>query len=35
MVNLGNDWDELLKEEFEKDYYLNLRKFFIEEYKIC
>ncbi|HBF9827731.1 TPA: uracil-DNA glycosylase [Clostridioides difficile] len=33
MVNLGNDWDELLKEEFEKDYYLNLRKFFIEEYK--
>ncbi|MBY2216425.1 uracil-DNA glycosylase, partial [Clostridioides difficile] len=33
MVNLGNDWDELLKEEFEKDYYLNLRKFLIEEYK--
>ncbi|EGT5107856.1 uracil-DNA glycosylase [Clostridioides difficile] len=33
MVNLGNDWDELLKEEFEKDYYLNLRKFLVEEYK--
>ena len=33
MVNLGNDWDELLIEEFEKDYYLNLRKFLIEEYK--
>ena len=33
MVNLGNDWDELLKEQFEKDYYLNLRKFLIEEYK--
>ncbi|MCC0781543.1 uracil-DNA glycosylase [Clostridioides sp. ES-S-0108-01] len=33
MVNLGNDWDELLKEEFEKDYYLNLRKFLIEEYR--
>ncbi|NMS89917.1 uracil-DNA glycosylase [Clostridioides difficile] len=34
MVNLENDWNELLKEEFEKDYYLNLRKFLIEEYKI-
>nr|UWI49085.1 uracil-DNA glycosylase [Clostridioides difficile] len=33
MVNLGNDWDELLKEEFEKEYYLNLRKFLIDEYK--
>lgn len=33
MVNLENDWNELLKEEFEKDYYLNLRKFLIEEYK--
>ena len=33
MVNLGNEWDELLKEEYEKDYYLNLRKFLIEEYK--
>ncbi|MDB3085193.1 uracil-DNA glycosylase [Clostridioides difficile] len=33
MVNLENDWNELLKAEFEKDYYLNLRKFLIEEYK--
>lgn len=33
MVNLGNDWDKLLKEEFEKEYYLNLRKFLIDEYK--
>ncbi|MCC0631665.1 uracil-DNA glycosylase [Clostridioides sp. ZZV15-6388] len=33
MVNLGNDWNELLKEEFEKEYYLNLRKFLIDEYK--
>lgn len=29
MVNIGNDWDEIFKneKEFEKDYYLNLRKF--------
>lgn len=33
MVKLGNDWDELLKEEFEKEYYLNLRSFLINEYK--
>lgn len=33
MVNIGNDWDELLAEEFEKDYYRNLRSFLIEEYK--
>ena len=33
MVNLGNDWDDLLKEEFEKDYYRKLREFLIEEYK--
>jgi uracil-DNA glycosylase len=32
MVNLGNDWDEILKDEFNKDYYLNLRKFLINEY---
>lgn len=23
MVNLGNDWDEILKDEFQKDYYRN------------
>ncbi len=35
MVNIGNDWDEIFKneKEFEKDYYLNLRKFLISEYK--
>ncbi len=33
MVNFENDWDELLKGEFEKDYYINLRQKLIEEYK--
>lgn len=32
-VNIGNDWDEILKEEFEKDYYLELRQFLIREYR--
>ena len=32
MVKINNDWDELLKEEFEKDYYLKLRSFLIDEY---
>lgn len=32
MVKLGNDWDELLKEEFQKDYYLKLREFLKSEY---
>lgn len=32
MVNLGNDWDELLADEFEKDYYKELREFLNEEY---
>ena len=32
MVNLGNDWDELLAEEFKKDYYLELREFLKAEY---
>ena len=32
MVNLGNDWDELLAEEFAKDYYLQLRQFLKYEY---
>ena len=27
-----NDWQEILEEEFEKDYYKNLRKLLIEEY---
>ena len=25
MVNIGNDWDELLKDEFGSEYYLKLR----------
>lgn len=33
MIKLGNDWDELLKDEFKKEYYLNLRSFLIDEYK--
>lgn len=33
MVEFGNDWDELLKDEFKKDYYLRLRQFLIQEYK--
>ena len=33
MVNLGNDWDELLKDEFEKEYYKKLREFLISEYR--
>ena len=33
MVNIGNDWDEALKGEFDKDYYLKLRQFLISEYK--
>lgn len=32
MVELGNDWDQLLKDEWEKEYYLNLRKRLIDEY---
>ncbi|WP_024620474.1 uracil-DNA glycosylase [Metaclostridioides mangenotii] len=32
MVNIGNDWDELLATEFEKDYYKDLRQFLIQEY---
>ncbi|MBR3301600.1 MAG: uracil-DNA glycosylase [Firmicutes bacterium] len=32
MVKLGNSWDEILKDEFSKDYYLKLREFLKEEY---
>lgn len=32
MVHIGNDWDELLKDEFQKDYYLKLREFLKKEY---
>lgn len=33
MVNFGNDWDELLKDEFTKEYYLRLRQKLINEYR--
>ncbi len=32
MVNIGNEWDELLADEFKKDYYVELRRFLISEY---
>lgn len=32
MVNIGNEWDELLSGEFQKDYYRQLRRFLISEY---
>ncbi|MBC1436309.1 uracil-DNA glycosylase [Listeria rocourtiae] len=32
MIQLGNDWDMLLQEEFAKDYYLKLREFLKVEY---
>ncbi len=32
MVHIGNEWDELLSEEFKKEYYLRLREFLKAEY---
>lgn len=32
-AQLGNDWQELLEEEFQKDYYQDLRKFLASEYR--
>ena len=32
MVHIGNSWDEKLKSEFEKEYYLKLREFLKQEY---
>ena len=32
MINLENDWDELLKSDFESPYYLKLREFLKAEY---
>lgn len=32
MVNFGNDWDEVLKGEFDKEYYIKLRSFLKNEY---
>ena len=33
MVHIGNSWDEILKDEFKKEYYLKLREFLKIEYK--
>ena len=33
MVNIGNDWDNILEGEFDKEYYLKLRDFLKSEYK--
>ena len=32
MVNIGNDWDNYLKKEFESEYYLKIRGFLKQEY---
>ena len=32
MVNLGNDWDKILADEWSKEYYLKLRQFLKAEY---
>lgn len=32
MVKLGNDWDEILKDEWDKPYYKQLRQFLKKEY---
>ncbi|HBG76247.1 MAG TPA: uracil-DNA glycosylase [Clostridiales bacterium] len=32
MIPLGNDWDDLLKDEFKQNYYLKLRQFLKREY---
>jgi uracil-DNA glycosylase len=32
MVHIGNGWDDILKDEFQKDYYLKLREFLKSEY---
>ena len=32
MVFIGNDWDRILKDEFQKPYYLELREFLKKEY---
>ena len=32
MVHFGNDWDDILKDEFSKEYYISLRTFLKNEY---
>lgn len=33
MVNIGNEWDELLADQWEMDYYKKLRAFLVNEYR--
>ncbi len=33
MVQINNDWDDVLSGEFDKEYYQNLRRFLLEEYR--
>ena len=33
MVNIGNDWDKLLADQWEMDYYKKLREFLVSEYQ--
>lgn len=33
MVHIGNDWDELLRDEFSQDYYKKIRFFLKQEYE--
>ncbi len=35
MVNIGNDWDSILADEWQKPYYLSLRGFLKTEYSSC
>jgi uracil-DNA glycosylase len=32
MVTIGNEWDEILKEDFESEYYVKIRDFLKKEY---
>jgi len=32
MITTNNDWDELLKDEFQKEYFIELKQFLIKEY---
>ena len=33
MISFNNNWDDILKDEFDKQYYLELREFLIKKYK--
>ena len=32
MVNIGNEWDSLLADQFQSEYYRKLRAFLVDEY---